>query len=150
MRLCLQFQLPRTQPQQCNLQRHQRLPRPPRSQTSGRNLAMNGLGVSGRNAHGAVSKNAPTNSKSASGSSSTLVIATPDSNVLYRTAGGGVVERSQDAGATWRGQLLNPSAEFTAGSCPATNICWLTGRAGVIFATTDGTHLEDCPCSLNH
>jgi hypothetical protein len=108
-------------------------------------FAMNGLGVSGRNAHGAVSKNAPTNSKSASDHSSTLVIATPDSNVLYRTAGGGVVERSQDAGATWRGQLLNPSAEFTAGSCPATNICWLTGRAGVIFATTDGTTWKIVP-----
>jgi photosystem II stability/assembly factor-like uncharacterized protein len=33
---------------------------------------------------------------------------------------------------------VNAAAEFTAGSAPATNVCWLVGRAGIIFFTDDG------------
>ncbi len=72
--------------------------------------------------------------------SSQIVIRTPDSDVAYRIADGGFIEQTEDGGATWQGQLLNPSADITAGSAPAPSICWLVGRAGVIFLTEDGKH----------
>jgi hypothetical protein len=101
-------------------------------------LAMNGLGLSGRNSHAAVTRSAPAATKSAGGRSAAIVILTPDSNVLYRIVSGGFVERSQDSGATWQGQLLDSSAEFRAGSSTAPNVCWIVGRAGVVFITDDG------------
>jgi hypothetical protein len=70
--------------------------------------------------------------------SSQIVIRTPDSDVAYRIADGGFIEQTEDGGATWQGQLLNPAADITAGSAPAPSICWLVGRAGVIFLTEDG------------
>jgi photosystem II stability/assembly factor-like uncharacterized protein len=29
---------------------------------------------------------------------------------------------------------------ITAGSAPEDQVCWLVGRAGVVYRTTDGTH----------
>ncbi len=73
------------------------------------------------------------------------VIPTPDSDIFYRIAKGGFVEISEDGGATWQGQLLNPSAEFTAGSAPEPRICWLVGRSGIVFLTEDGKSWRKLP-----
>jgi hypothetical protein len=73
------------------------------------------------------------------------VISTPDSDVFYRIAGGGFVEISEDGGASWQRQLLNPSAEFTAGSAPEPRICWLVGRSGIVFLTEDGKSWRKLP-----
>lgn len=70
--------------------------------------------------------------------SAATVIQTPDAGVQYRIAGGGAVERSQDGGATWQGQVLNSDARILAGAAPSENVCWLVGRAGTILLTTDG------------
>jgi hypothetical protein len=68
------------------------------------------------------------------------IIKTPDSAVMYRIAEAGFVERTQDNGATWQGQQVDPTAEIIAGSAPAAKICWLVGRNGVIYLTKDGTN----------
>ena len=73
------------------------------------------------------------------------MIPTPDSDIFYRIAKGGFVEISEDGGATWQGQLLNPSAEFTAGSAPEPRICWLVGRSGIVFLTEDGKSWRKLP-----
>jgi hypothetical protein len=77
-------------------------------------------------------------SRPATERSSPIIIRTPDLDVAYRIADGGFIEQTEDGGATWQGQLLNPAADITAGSAPAPSICWLVGRAGVIFLTEDG------------
>ncbi len=84
-------------------------------------------------------------SRSAAERSSQIVIQTPDADVAYRIADKGFIEHTEDGGATWHGQLLNPAAEFTAGSAPAPSICWLVGRAGVIFLTVDGKNWRKLP-----
>ena len=76
---------------------------------------------------------------------SKVMIATPDADVLYRTPGGGFIEISEDGGATWQRQLLDPSAEFTAGSAPEPRICWLVGRSGIVFLTEDGQSWRKLP-----
>jgi hypothetical protein len=73
------------------------------------------------------------------------VIATPDPDVFYRIATVGYVEISEDGGVTWQRQLLNPAAEFTAGSAPEARICWLIGRSGIIFLTEDGKNWRKLP-----
>ncbi|MGH9713820.1 MAG: WD40/YVTN/BNR-like repeat-containing protein [Candidatus Acidiferrales bacterium] len=71
--------------------------------------------------------------------SAVAVIQTPDASVQYRIAGVGTVERSQDGGVTWQGQILNSNAEILAGAAPSENVCWLVGRRGTILLTVDGT-----------
>jgi hypothetical protein len=114
-------------------------PPAPSAQSSGRSThAINGLGLAGRSARGAVSRSAPAATKSPGGRLAAPVITTPDSNVLYRIQIGGFIERSQDGGVTWQGQLLDSSAELRAASAPTPDVCWVVGRAGVVFITDDG------------
>jgi hypothetical protein len=96
------------------------------------------FGLSGRNLHTSTAAKSAAKAKPSEESYTETVIPTPDSDVFYRIAGGGFVEISEDGGATWQRQLLNPSAEFTAGSAPEPRICWLVGRSGIVFLTEDG------------
>jgi photosystem II stability/assembly factor-like uncharacterized protein len=74
-----------------------------------------------------------------------MVIPTPEASVRYRLAGGGFVERTEDSGATWDGQLVSPSAKLNAGAAPNAKVCWLVGQAGRIFLTRDGTNWTKIP-----
>ena len=73
------------------------------------------------------------------------VIRTPDPRIMWRFASGGFVERSEDGGRTWKGQLPNQSAHYTAGSAPGTKICWLIGDNGVILLTEDALNWQTIP-----
>jgi photosystem II stability/assembly factor-like uncharacterized protein len=70
--------------------------------------------------------------------SARTLIRTPDPQVLWRFSGGRFVERSSDAGATWRVQWTTASAHLVAGAAPTSDSCWLVGRGGMILLTTDG------------
>jgi len=76
------------------------------------------------------------------------MIATPDPKVLWRIAAAGGVERSEDGGASWQGQLPDASAQLTAGSAPSRKICWLVGRDGLIFLTTNAEDWKRIPPPL--
>lgn len=78
-----------------------------------------------------------------------VVIKTPDSNVMYRITGGSFVEISEDGGANWQGQRLDPPVDFVAGSAPESHVCWLVGRAGVIFLTEDGKGWQKIPAPVS-
>jgi hypothetical protein len=77
--------------------------------------------------------------------SAATIIAAPDPKVLWRIAGAGFVERSEDAGATWHGQLPEANAHLTAGAAPTTKVCWLVGEAGTILMTRDANHWRKIP-----
>ena len=104
-----------------------------------------GFGLGGRNFHTSTAAKAAEKAKPAEEGYTETVISTPDSDVFYRIAGGGFVEISEDGGATWQRQLLNPSAEFAAGSAPEPRICWLVGRSGIVFLTEDGKNWRKLP-----
>jgi hypothetical protein len=72
-------------------------------------------------------------------------IQTPDAAVQYRIAGAGVVERSDDGGATWQGQRVMANAEILAGAAPSVNVCWLVGRGGMVLMTNDGKNWKKVP-----
>lgn len=73
-------------------------------------------------------------------SSSTSIVKTPDPAVLWRIVGEGFIERSEDSGATWKGQVPYANAHLLAGAAPAAKTCWLVGRDGMIVLTRDGKH----------
>jgi hypothetical protein len=66
------------------------------------------------------------------------LVRSPDPQVLWRFSGGRFVERSSDAGATWHVQWTNANAQLLAGVAPASDSCWLVGRAGLILVTVNG------------
>jgi hypothetical protein len=70
------------------------------------------------------------------------IIPTPDVKILWRLASGGFVERSEDGGATWKGQLPDQNAHFVAGSAPGSRICWLVGDDGIILLTEDASNWQ--------
>lgn len=71
--------------------------------------------------------------------SSMAIITTPDPKVLWRIAEGGFVERSTDGGGTWKGELPSVNAQLTAGFSPSADVCWVVGRSGSIFLTTNAS-----------
>ena len=66
------------------------------------------------------------------------IVHSPDPQILWRISGGHYVERSNDAGATWRAQWTSVNAHVVAGSAPSAETCWLVGRGGIVLLTTDG------------
>jgi len=69
------------------------------------------------------------------------LIATPDKKTLWRAGRAGLIEFSNDGGASWSRQTSNVLVDLTAGSAPSEKVCWIAGRAGIILLTTDaGAH----------
>jgi hypothetical protein len=80
-----------------------------------------------------------------SGLPSETVIPTPDPKVLWRIAQAGFVERTEDGGATWQGQLPDPNAQLMAGAAPSTKVCWFAGRDGKILLTKNSKSWKRVP-----
>jgi hypothetical protein len=76
--------------------------------------------------------------QSADDRSARTLVRSPDPDVLWRISSGRFVERSKDAGATWRVQWTSANARVVAGAAPSVETCWLVGRNGIILLTTDG------------
>jgi hypothetical protein len=70
--------------------------------------------------------------------SARMLVHSPDPQVLWRFSGGRFVERSSDAGATWRVQWTDANAHILAGAAPSSDSCWLVGRAGLVLVTVNG------------
>ena len=67
----------------------------------------------------------------------TVEINTPGAAPRWRITGGGQIERATPDGL-WEPVTLPSPALLTAGSAPSASVCWLAGRGGAVFLTTDG------------
>jgi photosystem II stability/assembly factor-like uncharacterized protein len=65
-------------------------------------------------------------------------VVAPNPRIRWRVGPGPIVQYSADGGATWAPQQTGASAELTAGSSPALEVCWLVGRGGIVLRTSDG------------
>jgi hypothetical protein len=72
-------------------------------------------------------------------------IASPDPMIRWRVVGAGQVERSTNGGARWEPASMPESATLTGGSSPSPSVCWLVGRTGSIYVTTDGLRFVRVP-----
>ncbi|HLG59128.1 MAG TPA: zf-HC2 domain-containing protein [Vicinamibacterales bacterium] len=72
-------------------------------------------------------------------------IVSPNPANRWRIVAGGRIERSTNGGMQWEPVSLPSTATLTAGSSPAATICWIVGRAGVVYLTTDGVRFTRVP-----
>jgi putative zinc finger protein len=72
-------------------------------------------------------------------------VVSPDPMTRWRVVGAGRVERSTNGGRRWEAATLPESATLIAGSSPSPSICWLVGRTGSIYVTTDGLRFVRVP-----
>ena len=68
-----------------------------------------------------------------------VIIARTTLDVAWRL-NDATIERSDDAGKTWRAQSTGDTTGLLAGSAPSAKICWVAGRSGLVLRTTDGEH----------
>jgi Putative zinc-finger len=65
----------------------------------------------------------------------------PASPMRWRILSPGVVERSEDEGASWIPVPIEPAGPpVTGGVAPSRLVCWLVGREGLVLLTTDAEH----------
>lgn len=74
-----------------------------------------------------------------------IEIASPEPMTRWRVIGAGQVERTTTGGAQWVRAALPESATLIGGSSPSPSVCWLVGRAGAIYVTTDGLRFVRVP-----
>ena len=72
------------------------------------------------------------------GAIQTVVFASPDRGVLWRSGASGRIERSIDQGRSWQPQTSGVTADLLAGAAVSNQVAWIVGRGGVILRTTDG------------
>jgi hypothetical protein len=68
----------------------------------------------------------------------TISISAPGGRISWRVGLQGAVERTDDAGKSWKPQKSGVTADLIAGSAPSGKICWLVGRQGTVLFTKDG------------
>jgi photosystem II stability/assembly factor-like uncharacterized protein len=66
------------------------------------------------------------------------VIVSSNPATRFRLLRGGGVQRSADAGATWRTEVTGATDTLTAGASPSPSVCWLIGPSGMVLLSTDG------------
>jgi hypothetical protein len=66
------------------------------------------------------------------------VVVSSNPATRFRLLTGGGVQRSADAGATWRIETTGATDTLTAGASPSPSVCWLIGRSGTVLLSTDG------------
>jgi photosystem II stability/assembly factor-like uncharacterized protein len=59
--------------------------------------------------------------------------------------GPGHVERTTNGGTSWQPATLPETATLTGGSSPSPSVCWLVGRTGAIYLTSDGLRFLRVP-----
>jgi Putative zinc-finger len=74
-----------------------------------------------------------------------IEVVSPDPMTRWRVIGTGQVERTTTGGAQWERATLPESATLTGGSSPSPSVCWLVGRTGAMYVTTDGLRFTRVP-----
>jgi hypothetical protein len=67
-----------------------------------------------------------------------VIVVSSNPSTRFRLRPGGGVQRSADAGSTWRTEVSGTTETLRAGSSPSPSVCWLVGGAGTVLLSTDG------------
>jgi hypothetical protein len=79
--------------------------------------------------------------QAAAGARAVVVVARSNLDVIWRLTGT-EIERSDDAGKTWRPQPATAGGALLAGSAPSDEVCWAAGANGTVLRSSDGRHWE--------
>jgi hypothetical protein len=72
-------------------------------------------------------------------------IVAPGGTVRWRILGGRQVERSTTAGREWTLADIASPELLAAGAAPSPSVCWIVGRSGAVYVTTNGVRFERLP-----
>ena len=67
-----------------------------------------------------------------------VIVVSSNPSTRFRLLPDGAVQRSADAGSTWRTEPTGATERLTAGASPSPSVCWLVGSAGTVLLSTDG------------
>jgi anti-sigma factor RsiW len=67
-----------------------------------------------------------------------VIVVSSNPSTRFRLLRGGGVQRSADAGATWRTEATGAADTLIAGASPSPSVCWLVGSSGTVVLSTDG------------
>jgi hypothetical protein len=67
-----------------------------------------------------------------------VIVVSSNPSTRFRLLPDGAVQRSADAGSTWRTEPTGATDRLTAGASPSPSVCWLVGSAGTVLLSTDG------------
>jgi hypothetical protein len=74
-----------------------------------------------------------------------VAIVAPGATVQWRIVGGRQVERSTTAGREWTAADIDSPDLLLAGAAASPSVCWIVGRRGAVYVTTDGLRFERLP-----
>ncbi len=72
-------------------------------------------------------------------------IVAPGGAARWRIVNGRQVERSTSAGAEWMPVTIDPPDLLIAGAATSPSVCWIVGRRGAVYLTTDGSRFVRLP-----
>jgi putative zinc finger protein len=72
-------------------------------------------------------------------------IVAPGGTARWRIVGGQRIERAPGAGGRWAPASIDVSDLLTAGAAPSASVCWIVGRRGAVYVTTDGMRFVRVP-----
>jgi len=74
------------------------------------------------------------------------VLITSTAPVLWRISASNIVEHSANNGVTWSiVPIAAEGVQFTFGSAPTANACWLIGRMGAVYLSAKGEAFKRLP-----
>ena len=72
-------------------------------------------------------------------------IVAPAGTARWRIVGGQRIERAPGSGGEWAAASIDASDLLTAGAAPSATVCWVVGRRGAVYVTTDGMRFVRVP-----
>jgi putative zinc finger protein len=72
-------------------------------------------------------------------------IIAPGGTARWRIVAGQRIERATDSPSEWAPASIDASDLLTAGAAPSATVCWIVGRRGAIYITTDGMRFVRVP-----
>jgi hypothetical protein len=74
-----------------------------------------------------------------------LEIVAPGGSARWRIVSGQEVEWSTSTTTEWGAAAIESPDVLTAGTAPSASVCWIVGRRGAVYVTTDGTRFTRVP-----
>jgi hypothetical protein len=89
--------------------------------------------------------NASARTVAARASAAPLEIVAPGGAARWRIVNGQQIERTTSAGVEWTPVEIDTPEVLTSGAALSPSVCWIVGRRGAVYVTTDGVRFERLP-----
>jgi hypothetical protein len=92
-----------------------------------------------------LAANASARTFAARATAAPLEIVAPGGVARWRIVNGQQIERTTSAGADWTPVAIDSPEVLTSGAARSSSVCWIVGRRGAVYLTTDGLRFVRLP-----